>query len=166
MAINKISSGASRLIRYQRSGTRHGKLRRARSRTPAFPLTKAVTINAGITDLGTLSSTPGPAVGGGTGVTVVSAYVLAWELAASSGEHVRGLAAHEQALRPAVQHTRTIGPAVLNTLIPRSRLQVWATLRRSARSLSCPRRLRRLTSFGGGPTAMLNLVKLRDPGTL
>jgi hypothetical protein len=25
---------------------------------------------------------------------------------------------------------------------------------------------RRLTSFGGDPTAMLNLVKLRDPGTL
>ena len=84
-AIKKISSGASRLIRYQRSGIRHQKLRRARSRTPVFPLTKAVTINAGTTDLGTLSSTPGPAVGGGTGVTVVGAYVLASELAASSG---------------------------------------------------------------------------------
>ena len=40
MAINKISSGASRLIRYQRSGTRHRKLRRARSHTPALPLTR------------------------------------------------------------------------------------------------------------------------------
>ena len=39
-AIKKISSGASRLTRYQRSGTRHRKLRRARSPTPAFPLTK------------------------------------------------------------------------------------------------------------------------------
>ena len=57
-AIKKISSGASRLIRYQRSGTRHRKLRRARSRTPAFPLTRAVTINAGTADPRTFSSTP------------------------------------------------------------------------------------------------------------
>jgi hypothetical protein len=35
-AIKKINSGASRLIRYQRSGTRHRKLRRARSHTPSL----------------------------------------------------------------------------------------------------------------------------------
>jgi hypothetical protein len=58
MAINKISSGASRLIRYQRSGTRHRKLRRARSRIPVFPLTRAVTINAGTADPRTLWSAP------------------------------------------------------------------------------------------------------------
>jgi hypothetical protein len=56
--INKISSGASRLIRYQRNGTRHRKLRPARSRTPAFPLTRAATINAGIADPRTFASTP------------------------------------------------------------------------------------------------------------
>ena len=58
MAIKKISSGASRLSAYQRSGTRHRKLRRARSRTPAFPLTRAVTIKAGTADPRTFSSTP------------------------------------------------------------------------------------------------------------
>jgi hypothetical protein len=57
-AIKKISSGASMLIRYQRSGTRQRKLRRARSRTPAFPLTRAATINAGRADPRTFSSTP------------------------------------------------------------------------------------------------------------
>jgi hypothetical protein len=56
-AINKISCGASRLVRYQRSGTRHRKLRRARSRTRALPLTRAVTINAGTADPRTFSST-------------------------------------------------------------------------------------------------------------
>ena len=124
-------------------------------------------INAGTTDLGTLSSTPGPAVGGGTGLAVVGAFVLASELAASSGDHVRGLAAYEQVLRPAVQHSQTIGPAVLKTLIPRSRLQVWATAQaiRVLPRLPPPAR-RRLTSFGGGPAAMLNVVKLRDPSTL
>jgi 2-polyprenyl-6-methoxyphenol hydroxylase-like FAD-dependent oxidoreductase len=110
---------------------------------------------------------PRTAVGGGTGLTVVGAYVLASGLAASSGHHVRGLAAYEQALRPAVQHSQTIGPAVLKTLIPRSRLQVWATAQaiRLLPQLPAPAR-RRLTSFGGGSTAMLNLVKLRDPSTL
>jgi len=57
-AINKISSGASRLIRYQRSGTRQRKLRRARSRTPAFPLIRAVTMKAGTADPRTFSSAP------------------------------------------------------------------------------------------------------------
>jgi len=81
--------------------------------------------------------------------------------------HDYGLAAYEQALRPAVQHSQTIGPAVLRTLIPRSHLQVWAT----AQAIRLLPRLpalarRRLTSFGGGPAAMLNVVKLRDPSTL
>ena len=58
ITIKKISSGASRLIRYQRSGTRHRKLRRARSRTPAFPLTRAVTIKAGTADPRTFTSIP------------------------------------------------------------------------------------------------------------
>jgi hypothetical protein len=60
-----------------------------------------------------------------------------------------------------------IGPAVLKTLIPRSHLQVWATAQaiRLLPQLPAPAR-RRLTSLGGGPTAMLNVVKLRDPSTL
>ena len=55
-AINKISRGASRPTRYQRSGTRHRKLRRARFHTPALPLTSAVTTNAGTADPRTFSS--------------------------------------------------------------------------------------------------------------
>jgi hypothetical protein len=56
--INKISSGASRLIAYQRSDTRHRKLRRARSRTPAFPLVRAVAMKAGAADPRTFSQCP------------------------------------------------------------------------------------------------------------
>jgi 2-polyprenyl-6-methoxyphenol hydroxylase-like FAD-dependent oxidoreductase len=120
-----------------------------------------------VTLVGDAGYSPGPAVGGGTSLAVVGAYILASELAASGGDHVRGLAAYEQALRPAVQHSQTIGPAVLKTLIPRSHLQVWATAQaiRLLPRLPAPVR-RRLTSFGGGPAAMLNVVKLRDPSTL
>jgi 2-polyprenyl-6-methoxyphenol hydroxylase-like FAD-dependent oxidoreductase len=120
-----------------------------------------------VTLVGDAGYSPGSAVGGGTSLAVVGAYVLASELAASSGDQVRGLAAYEQALRPAVQHSQTIGPAVLKILIPRSRLQVWAT----AQAIRLLPRLpalarRRLTSFGGGPAAMLNVVSLRDPSNL
>ena len=120
-----------------------------------------------VTLVGDAGYSPGSAVGGGSSLAVVGAYVLASELAASSGDHVRGLAAYEQALRPAVKHSQTIGPAVLKTLIPRSRLQLWATAQaiRLVPRLPAPAR-RRLTSFGGGPAAMLNVVSLRDPSNL
>jgi len=68
--------------------------------------------------VGDAGYSPGPAVGGGTSLAVVGAYVLASELAAASGDHVRGLAAYEQVLRPAVQQSQRIGPAVIKRFIP------------------------------------------------
>jgi 2-polyprenyl-6-methoxyphenol hydroxylase-like FAD-dependent oxidoreductase len=120
-----------------------------------------------VTLVGDAGYSPGPAVGGGTSLAVVGAYVLASELAASSGDHLRGLAAYERALRPAVRYSQTIGPFVIDTLIPRSHLQVWATAQavRMLPRLPGPAR-RLLTSFGGGPAAMLNVVELREPSTL
>jgi 2-polyprenyl-6-methoxyphenol hydroxylase-like FAD-dependent oxidoreductase len=120
-----------------------------------------------VTLVGDAGYSPGPAVGGGTSLAVVGAYVLATELAAANGDHVRGLAAYERSLRPAVRHSLTIGPSVLKTLIPRSRLQVWATGQAIHLLPRLPGPARRLlTSFGGGPAAMLNVVKLREPSTL
>ncbi len=120
-----------------------------------------------VTLVGDAGYSPGPAVGGGTSLAVVGAYVLASELAAASGDHVRGLAAYEQELRPAVHQSQRIGPAVMKALIPRSRMQLWAIAQamRLLPRLPAPAR-RRLTSFGGGPAAMLDAVKLRDPSTL
>ena len=114
--------------------------------------------------VGDAGYSPGPAVGGGTSLAVVGAYVLASELAAASGDHPRGLAAYEQVLRPAVLQSQRIGPAVIKRFIPRSRVQLWAMAQamRLLPRLPGPAR-RRLTSFGGGPAAMLDAVKLRDP---
>ncbi|MEV0566694.1 hypothetical protein [Dactylosporangium sp. NPDC050588] len=77
---------------------------------------------------------------------------------------VPGFAAYERAMADAVAASRTIGPSVLGTLIPRSEPQVW-TMARALRVLPrLPGFVRReLTSFGGGPAAMLNGVRLRDP---
>jgi 2-polyprenyl-6-methoxyphenol hydroxylase-like FAD-dependent oxidoreductase len=114
--------------------------------------------------VGDAGYSPGPAVGGGTSLAVVGGYVLASELAVASGDHVRGLAAYEQVLRPAVLQSQRIGPYVIKTFIPRSRVQLWAMaqgMRLLPRLPATARR--RLTSFGGGPAAMLDAVKLRDP---
>jgi 2-polyprenyl-6-methoxyphenol hydroxylase-like FAD-dependent oxidoreductase len=120
-----------------------------------------------ITLVGDAGYSPGPAVGGGTSLAVLGAYVLASELAAAAGDQARGLAAYEAVLRPAVLQSQKIGPYVLKTLIPGSRAQLWAMAlaMRLLPRLPRPAR-RRLTSFGGGPAAMLEAVKLRDPGTM
>jgi 2-polyprenyl-6-methoxyphenol hydroxylase-like FAD-dependent oxidoreductase len=107
---------------------------------------------------------PGPAVGGGSSLAVVGAYVLASELAAAGDDVSVAFPAYERALADAVAASRTIGPSVLATLIPRSDLQVWTTAQAMRLLPRLPRFLqRKLTSFGGGPAAMLNGVDLRDP---
>jgi 2-polyprenyl-6-methoxyphenol hydroxylase-like FAD-dependent oxidoreductase len=119
-----------------------------------------------ITLVGDAGYSPGPAVGGGTSLAVVGAYVLASELAAASGDHARGLAAYERILRPAVQQSQRIGPDVMKTLIPGSRLQLWAMAQAIRLLPRLPRPIRRaLTNYGGGPAAMLDAVQLRDPKT-
>jgi 2-polyprenyl-6-methoxyphenol hydroxylase-like FAD-dependent oxidoreductase len=117
--------------------------------------------------VGDAGYSPGAAVGGGTSLAVVGAYVLAAELAAASGDHVHGLAAYEQVMRPAVRQSQRIGPAVMKMLIPRSRVLLWARAQaiRLLPRLPAPVR-RRLTSYGGGPAAMLDAVQLRDPRSL
>jgi 2-polyprenyl-6-methoxyphenol hydroxylase-like FAD-dependent oxidoreductase len=120
-----------------------------------------------VTLVGDAGYSPGSAVGGGTSLAVVGAYVLASELAAASGDHIRGLAAYEQALRPAVKESQRIGPATMKTLIPRSRVQLWALAQVMRLLPRLPAQARRrLTSFGGGPAAMLDAVQLRDPSTV
>jgi 2-polyprenyl-6-methoxyphenol hydroxylase-like FAD-dependent oxidoreductase len=56
-----------------------------------------------VTLVGDAGYSPGPAVGGGTSLAVVGAYVLATELAAAQGDRPRGLAASQEALLPAVR---------------------------------------------------------------
>jgi 2-polyprenyl-6-methoxyphenol hydroxylase-like FAD-dependent oxidoreductase len=110
---------------------------------------------------------PGAAVGGGTSLALIGAYVLASELAVAGPDHVRGFAAYERALSPVVSHSRSIGPTVLNLIIPKSQLQIWATAQFMRLIPHLPAVLRRrLTSFGDSPAAMLNEARLRPPEEL
>ena len=114
--------------------------------------------------VGDAGYSPAPAVGGGTSLAVVGAYQLASELAAAGGDHVAGFSAYEQALRPVVQRSRTIGPSVIDAIIPKSKAQIWLIAQAIRLLPQLPVMLRRkLTSFGGGPAAMLREARLRPP---
>jgi 2-polyprenyl-6-methoxyphenol hydroxylase-like FAD-dependent oxidoreductase len=118
-----------------------------------------------VTLVGDAGYCPGPAVGGGTSLALVGAYVLAGALRTTRGDPVAGFAGYQRAMAETVRQSRTIGPAVLRTLVPRSRTQVWAM----PRLLQLLERLpgpvqRRLTSYGGGPAKMLDSVVLPDMG--
>ncbi|GAA4965464.1 FAD-dependent monooxygenase [Actinoplanes utahensis] len=105
---------------------------------------------------------PGPAVGGGTSLAAVGAYLLAAELAEAGRDGVPdALRRYEAALADPVRHSRRVGPSMLNSLVPRNRAQVWLTAQamRLIPRLPVPVR-RRLTSFGGGPAAMLDGLTL------
>ncbi len=77
-----------------------------------------------VTLVGDAGYSPAPVVGGGTTVAAVGAYVLADQLAAADGDHHRGFVAYEDAMRDYVAASRRVGPAVLRTAVPRSRLAV------------------------------------------
>jgi 2-polyprenyl-6-methoxyphenol hydroxylase-like FAD-dependent oxidoreductase len=74
---------------------------------------------------------PGPAVGGGTTIAAVGAYILADELARAGGEHRAAFSAYEDRIRAYVLGSRRVAPTVMRSIIPRSRFEVtrnaWAT---------------------------------------
>jgi 2-polyprenyl-6-methoxyphenol hydroxylase-like FAD-dependent oxidoreductase len=75
-----------------------------------------------VTLVGDAGYCSGPAVGGGTSVAAVGAYLLAHHLGAAGGDHRVAYPAYERALRPIVAGAWGIGPEVMRTIVPRSRM--------------------------------------------
>ena len=69
---------------------------------------------------------PGPAVGGGTSLAVVTAYVLAGELAAARGDLQSGLRNYERTVRDLVDRSRALAPTVMKSIIPGNALAIRA----------------------------------------
>lgn len=88
-----------------------------------------------VTLVGDAGYCPGPAVGGSTSLAVLGAYVLAGELAAADGDHLRAFAAYELQMREPVHRSRAFARGAAKGIIPGSRLGVWA-LTRGARLVS------------------------------
>lgn len=84
--------------------------------------------------------------------------MLAAELRGAKPDGIEAaLRRYEAALAEPVRNSRRIGPAVLGSLVPRSRAQVWASAQIMRLLPRLPHPVRsRLTSFGGGPAAMLD----------
>ncbi len=119
-----------------------------------------------VTLVGDAAYSPGPAVGGGTSLAVLGAYALAAELAAAP-DVAAGLSASEDAIRSAVQASRNIGPTILKTMIPESGAQIWGMAQAIRALPRLPPPVRRwITSFAGGPAAMLKGARLRDPASV
>lgn len=78
-----------------------------------------------VTLVGDAGYSPGAAVGGSTSLAIVGAYVLAGELAAAGGDHVKGFRSCEEALRAYVMNSRSLALTVAKRLIPGSPLGLW-----------------------------------------
>ena len=118
-----------------------------------------------VTLVGDAGYCPGPAVGGGTTVAVVGAYVLAGELREAAGDHTTALRSYEEEMREFVQRSRTIGPTSMRTLIPRTPRQVSVTTQLTRLVPRLPATIqRRLYSLFGGPARTLESITLKHYG--
>jgi 2-polyprenyl-6-methoxyphenol hydroxylase-like FAD-dependent oxidoreductase len=116
-----------------------------------------------VTLVGDAGYCPGPAVGGGTALAVIGAYVLAGELRAAGGDPATAFPSYETEMREVVRRFRTIGPTVMKTLIPATAAQVWLTTQVLRLVPHLPATLQRgLSSFQGRPARALEAVTLKD----
>lgn len=74
--------------------------------------------------VGDAGYSPGPAVGGGTSIAMVGAYVLAHHLGRVGPDHGPALAAYEAGMRDTASRAAGISRSTMSTLIPRTALQV------------------------------------------
>jgi 2-polyprenyl-6-methoxyphenol hydroxylase-like FAD-dependent oxidoreductase len=117
-----------------------------------------------VTLVGDAGYCPAPAVGGGTAVAVIGAYVLAGELRAAGGDPATAFPSYERKLAELIRRSRAIGPTVMKTLIPRTALQVSLTAQALRLVPRLPATLqRRLSSFQGRPARALAAVTLEQP---
>jgi 2-polyprenyl-6-methoxyphenol hydroxylase-like FAD-dependent oxidoreductase len=116
-----------------------------------------------VTLVGDAGYCPAPAVGGGTALAVIGAYVLAGELRAAGGDPARAFPGYERELAELVRRSRSIGPTVMKTLIPRRPLEVWLTTQVLRLVPRLPAALqRRLSAFQGRPARALSAATLKQ----
>jgi 2-polyprenyl-6-methoxyphenol hydroxylase-like FAD-dependent oxidoreductase len=84
---------------------------------------------------------PGPAVGGGTSLAVVAAYVLAGELAAADGDPAVAFPAYEAEIGDYVRRSRAFAVGAAKRLVPATSREVW-TMRQALRLFA------KMPSFG------------------
>lgn len=114
--------------------------------------------------VGDAGYSPGPAVGGGTSIAMVGAYVLAQELAWAGREVETGLRAYEDRLRGFTVKARSVGTSTMATLIPKTSVQVrlMPELLRLLTRMP-PRIQQRLSQLQKTPARALDSIHLTRP---
>lgn len=102
------------------------------------------------------------ASGQGTSLALVGAYVLAGELAAANGDHERGFAAYESALREYVEVNQKLGPANIKRMVLGSRAQVWLSMRLLALLGKLPIRDKMIAKVTEPINRAANAITLKD----
>lgn len=94
--------------------------------------------------VGDAAYSPGPAIGGGTTLAPIGAYVLAHHLARTGeGEHAAAFRAFEEDMRDLALSGRRMGPTMMRSLVPSSRWQAALTGPALRAVLAVPTPLRR-----------------------
>jgi 2-polyprenyl-6-methoxyphenol hydroxylase-like FAD-dependent oxidoreductase len=88
-----------------------------------------------VTLVGDAAYCPGPAVGGSTSLAVIGAYVLAHELIAARGDHLRAFAAYQHEMAANVHQSRVFARGAARAVVPGSKAAVW-TITRGAQLIS------------------------------
>lgn len=114
--------------------------------------------------VGDAGYSPGPAVGGGTSIALVGAYVLAQELGRADSDPRAALRAYEDRISPFAAEARRIGPSTMATLIPRGAVEVWLMPRLLRLVTRLPPRVQqRVSRLQATPASALGSVPLTGP---
>ena len=109
--------------------------------------------------VGDAAFSPGPAVGGGSSLAIVSAYLLARSIEKNAGDYREAFATYATWVRDYVHACRGVGPRILATGVPGSRAQVrfvtWAMRALPHLPVGVRRRL-----VAGGATRALSAFEL------
>jgi 2-polyprenyl-6-methoxyphenol hydroxylase-like FAD-dependent oxidoreductase len=119
-----------------------------------------------VTLVGDAGYSPGAAVGGGTSLAVIGAYLLAAAVRETDADPDSAFDRYECSMRELIDRGRRIGRTTMAALIPATRRQVWLTIQLMRLVPRLPTAVqRRLFAFQGGPARALMSVTL-PPGGL
>jgi 2-polyprenyl-6-methoxyphenol hydroxylase-like FAD-dependent oxidoreductase len=113
--------------------------------------------------VGDAGYSPGPAVGGGTSVAVIGAYLLADALDAADGNHQQAFDRYQRSMADLVARSRTIGHTTMKALVPATSRQVWLTMQSMRLISHSPSVLqRRLFALQRGAAAAFDAITLPE----
>ncbi|GAB2631140.1 FAD-dependent monooxygenase [Kribbella swartbergensis] len=112
--------------------------------------------------VGDAGFSPGPAIGGGTSLAAVTAYVLAGELASARDDLPAGLRNYEQRISRYVELSRAAAVKTMRSVIPASRIAVRLTPWATAALVKLPASVQKLAWSRNGLGKALGALQLPD----